>query len=100
MLENGVSMNSRDKKTHSLLEIARLAMVSRGLEPDFSDSALQELAGISECAVEKGENLVDLTHLLWCSIDNDDSMDLDQVTVAQKDPTGKVKILVGVADVD
>ena len=70
MIENGISMKNRDKKTHSLLEIARLAMLSRGLEPDFSESALQELAGISECAVEKRENLIDLKVLDQFRISN------------------------------
>ena len=46
------------------------------------------------------ESVRDLTHLLWCSIDNDDSMDLDQITVAEPLPNGGAKILVGVADVD
>ncbi len=85
--------------THSLLDIARLAMVSRGLEPDFPKNALRELAGITAGATEQNEKLPDMTHFLWCSIDNDDSMDLDQVTVAESLPTGGVKIRVGVADV-
>ncbi len=42
----------------------------------------------------------DLRHLLWASIDNDDSLDLDQLTVAETLPDKKVKILVAVADVD
>ena len=47
-----------------------------------------------------GEPLRDLRELLWCSIDNDDSLDLDQLTVAEAMPGGNVKILVAVADVD
>ena len=42
----------------------------------------------------------DLRDLLWASIDNDDSRDLDQLTVAEAMPGDKVKILVAVADVD
>ena len=91
-------MSERESGSHSLFDIAHLAMVSRGLEPDFPEAALRELAGISRCAEEK--SLPDLTRLLWCSIDNDDSMDLDQVTVAERLPSGSAKILVGVADVD
>jgi exoribonuclease-2 len=41
-----------------------------------------------------------LRNLLWCSIDNDDSKDLDQLSVAAASPTGSVKILVAIADVD
>ncbi len=42
----------------------------------------------------------DLRHLLWASIDNDDSLDLDQLTVAEALPDMKVKVFVAVADVD
>jgi exoribonuclease-2 len=85
---------------NSLLEIARLAMTERGLEADFSESAQQELAQITTCAKEESESMEDLTHLLWCSIDNDDSMDLDQLTVTEKLPSGHMKLLVAIADVD
>lgn len=42
----------------------------------------------------------DRRNLLWVSIDNDDSHDLDQLTVAEAMSTSKVKILVALADVD
>ena len=41
-----------------------------------------------------------LRTLPWISIDNDDSRDLDQLTVAELLPDNNVKILVAVADVD
>ena len=41
----------------------------------------------------------DLRNLLWCSIDNDDSKDLDQLTVAERIPSGMTKVLVAIADV-
>lgn len=72
-------------------------MIDRGLEPEFSPAAQKQLAAISGPATEPG--LPDLTALLWCSIDNDDSRDLDQLTVAEAMPGGRTKILVGVADV-
>ena len=93
-------MKKQDPKEYDLIQLARLAMNSHGLEPDFLDSALQELKDITHAATENMQNLPDLTHLLWCSIDNDDSMDLDQITVAKKESKGNVKILVGVSDVD
>ena len=63
-----------------LASIARQAMIDRGLQPDFSAAAEKQLASISQPASENGVR--DLRDLLWCSIDNDDSRDLDQLTVA------------------
>ncbi len=51
-------------------------------------------------ATPDGKPISDLRELLWCSIDNDDSRDLDQLTVAEALPGGSVKILVAIADVD
>ncbi len=75
-------------------------MLQRGLLPDFSAEALSELDRIQSPAAINGEQVHDLRGLLWASIDNDDSRDLDQLTVAEAMPGGKVKILVAVADVD
>ena len=75
-------------------------MIERGLLPDLSPEALAELAGIRAPAAAKGEDIRDLTRLLWASIDNDDSRDLDQLTVAEALPGDKVRVLVAVADVD
>ena len=83
----------------SLREIARRAMIERGLDPDFSPNALQQLDSIQKAA-EPRDGLLDLRELLWCSIDNDDSRDLDQLTVAQELADGRTKILVAIADVD
>jgi len=75
-------------------------MLQRGLLPDFSSEALAELGRIQSPASINGEQVRDLRGLLWASIDNDDSRDLDQLTVAEAMPGDKVKILVAVADVD
>lgn len=75
-------------------------MLQRGLLPDFSAEALAELGRIQSPAAINGEQVRDLSGLLWASIDNDDSRDLDQLTVAEAMPGDKVKILVAVADVD
>jgi len=83
-----------------LRDIARRAMIDRGLLPDFSPEALAELDGIQPSAAVNDEALRDLTHLVWASIDNDDSRDLDQLTVAEVRPGDEVKIFVAVADVD
>ena len=76
-------------------------MLDRGLLPDFSAAALAELGRIQGPAVAKsGDPVRDLRDLLWASIDNDDSLDLDQLTVAEAMPRDNVKILVAIADVD
>ncbi len=85
---------------HDLVEIARRAMLERDLLPDFPREALSQLASIPGPAREESSSLRDLTSLPWCSIDNDDSRDLDQLTVAEPRRDGSVKILVAVADVD
>jgi len=94
-------MNATDKQHRAILQkIARAAMLERGLLPDFSAEALAELAGVQAPATMDGEKVRDLRDLLWASIDNDDSRDLDQLTVAEAMPGDKIKIFVAVADVD
>ncbi len=83
-----------------LKAIAQRAMIQRGLLPDFSSAVLAETEGIARAAAETAPSIRDLRSSLWCSIDNDDSRDLDQLSVAEQMPGGKVKILVAVADVD
>ncbi len=89
------------RKHRTLLKrIARRAMVERGLLPDFSEEALSELGAIEAHPIRTERGARDLRHLLWASIDNDDSRDLDQLTVAEALPDGTVKILVAIANVD
>ena len=73
-------------------------MVERGLEPDFSPQALAEAEALTEPA-KAPAGARDLRASPWCSIDNDDSRDLDQLTVAMSDPQGGARLLVAVADV-
>ncbi|MFT3777497.1 MAG: RNB domain-containing ribonuclease [Ottowia sp.] len=82
-----------------LAELAVAAMRERGLAPEFSRDALRQLGAIDEPG-QDGPNVVDLTALPWCSIDNDDSRDLDQLTASEVLEGGAVRILVAVADVD
>ena len=81
-----------------LLRVARQAMISRGLEPDFPAEALAEAQRVEAPSAPYGTDVRDLRDLPWCSIDNDDSRDLDQLTVAVPTPGGD-RILVAVADV-
>jgi exoribonuclease-2 len=75
-------------------------MIDRGLLPDFSDAVMAEVGRIRSPAIEDDPHIRDLRGLLWASIDNDDSEDLDQLTLAQPLSGGTVKILVAIADVD
>lgn len=94
-------MSSTDHKHRDILtDIAYQAMLDRGMDPEFSPEALDELNQIKGPAPIDSEPARDLRGLLWCSIDNDDSLDLDQLTVAEGLPDGKIKIYVAVADVD
>jgi VacB/RNase II family 3'-5' exoribonuclease len=94
-------MAGNEKQHRAILQsIARRVMLERGLLPDFSAEALAELAGIAAAAVTDDSALHDFRDLLWVSIDNDDSLDLDQLTVAEALPGNKIKIRVAVADVD
>lgn len=94
-------MTAHDQKHRAILQsIAHRAMRERGLLPDFSAAALAELGQVLAAPVIDGETVRDLRELLWVSIDNDDSLDLDQLTSAEALPSDKVKIRVAVADVD
>src|SRR3954465_15283709 len=82
-----------------LREIARQAMLDRGFEPDFSPAARAQVAQLHAGPPPSGLRR-DLRDLPWCSIDNDDSRDLDQLSVAESLPGGEGKVLVAIADVD
>ncbi|HEX7404240.1 MAG TPA: RNB domain-containing ribonuclease, partial [Usitatibacter sp.] len=94
-------MNQRSRHHRSdLADIARREMQEKGLNPDFPADALAQLDRIGEPAHEKDPAIRDQRALLWASIDNDDSRDLDQLSVAEELPGGAVKVLIAIADVD
>lgn len=84
-----------------LLRVAHAAMLERGLLPDFSAAAMRETNAFKGAASPPmaGE-IRDLRNLLWASIDNDDSLDLDQLSVAERREGGAVCVWVAIADVD
>jgi VacB/RNase II family 3'-5' exoribonuclease len=85
-----------------LKEIARRAMIERGFEPEYSAAAEAQVRQISEQTErtsDAAQGRRDLRHLLWCSIDNDDSRDLDQLSVAEV-RGADTAILIAIADVD
>ena len=83
---------------------ARQLMIERGFEPDFSSAVQQQLKQIRSqnplLAASSSKDVRDLRSLLWSSIDNDTSRDLDQVEVAERQPGGGIRVMVGIADVD
>lgn len=93
-------MNSHERQHRAILQsIAHKAMIERGLWPDLPADAQKQLGELDAPAT--GDTTIrDLRDLLWASIDNDDSRDLDQLTVAETTPGKAVKILVAIADVD
>lgn len=85
---------------HVLLQsIARRAMIARGLQPEFPSAALAELASLRSSLPVSAPQGQDLRHLLWCSIDNEESRDLDQLSVGEALADGRVKLRVAIADV-
>ncbi len=93
-------MTTDNRNSRSTLRrLAHQAMLDRGLEPDFSPAVMTELARMG-APPAPASAVRDLRHLSWASIDNDDSLDLDQLTVAEALPDGAAKVLVAVADVD
>jgi len=83
--------------------VARQAMRDHGLLPDFSPDVLAEVKSVSSWSRDGGhpaDGTRDLRELPWCSIDNDDSLDLDQLAFARSESQGATRILVAIADVD
>ncbi len=94
-------MTQTNNQNYILLrKIAHQAMLDKGLFPDFTPAVINELNKIKDAAHENNSNILDLRDLIWCSIDNDDSRDLDQLSVAVTMPTGEIRILIAIADVD
>jgi exoribonuclease II len=90
-------------KQYGRADLARIAakdMVDRGLAVEFSNEALGQLVALGAVKQEVAPDIRDLRNLLWCSIDNEESRDLDQLSVCETLPNGAVKVLVAIADVD
>jgi exoribonuclease-2 len=92
------------RPTHvDLQAMAAQIMLEHGFEPEFPPPVQQQLADIKArpplLTPSSSNNVRDLRNLLWSSIDNDTSRDLDQIEVAER-VSGGVKVMVGIADVD
>jgi exoribonuclease-2 len=97
-------VNTNEKHHRAILQgIAHRVMIERGLLPDFSGEVLNELEHLKTSynrSAQFSSDIRDMRNLLWSSIDNDDSLDLDQLTVAKTMTDGKVRVMVAIADVD
>ena len=85
-----------------LYAAARQEMAANGFHPEFSDEVRAQVAKLKASAAQSNPDATvkDLRDLLWSSIDNDTSRDLDQIEVAERLPNGAIRILIGIADVD
>ena len=77
-------------------------MLEQGFEPDHPPPVSQQLTQLKAQPprTDTSKDVRDLRNLLWSSIDNDTSRDLDQIEVAERLPNGDIKVLIGIADVD
>src|ERR1700722_10174621 len=94
-------MQSNPPVQFNLVTAAHASMIEHGFHPEFpagSDAQLASIKAHPEPPTVPGAQ--DLRSLLWSSIDNDTSKDLDQIEWAEQLPDGRIRVLVGVADVD
>ena len=94
-------MHSTKTLHFDLVAAAHAEMIAQGFQPDFPAGTDQQLAAIkAQPGLPSVPGAQDLRNLLWSSIDNDTSKDLDQIEWAEKLSDGRIRVLVGVADVD
>jgi len=82
----------------SLDSVARDALIANGFQPDMGDAVERAVAQLRAPAA--GDGVKDLRNLLWSSIDNLTSRDLDQIEVAEELPDKGIVLRIGIADVD
>jgi VacB/RNase II family 3'-5' exoribonuclease len=87
------------KTPFDLVGTAERWLADAGFVAGFSQAALKE-AESAHLPETLPEGVEDLRDLLWSSVDNAESRDLDQIEVAEKLPNGDIRLLVGIADVD
>ncbi|MFN6964277.1 MAG: RNB domain-containing ribonuclease [Pyrinomonadaceae bacterium] len=94
-------MSVRTLTFDEISERAEQVMRENGFEPEFPPEVRAEVDGLRERgAGEGGPSVRDLRGLLWSSIDNRSSRDLDQVEYAERLDDGDIRVLIGIADVD
>jgi len=94
-------MHSTKTLHFDLVAAAHADMIEHGFQPDFPAGTDTELAKIkAQPELPSAPGAQDLRGLLWSSIDNDTSKDLDQIEWAEQLADGRIRVLIGVADVD
>jgi VacB/RNase II family 3'-5' exoribonuclease len=94
-------MSSGNPVHFNLIAAAHAVMIERGFQPDFPQGTDAQLAAIkAHPETPAAPDAQDLRSLFWSSIDNDTSKDLDQIEWTEQLPDGRIRVLVGVADVD
>jgi VacB/RNase II family 3'-5' exoribonuclease len=83
-----------------LQKISAETMRDNGFETHFPPEVLAELNFLKTKPLSDDSEIRDLRHLLWTSIDNETSKDLDQIEFAEALPDGNIRVLIGIADVD
>ncbi|HSE26234.1 MAG TPA: RNB domain-containing ribonuclease [Pyrinomonadaceae bacterium] len=94
-----MTQNKNHSSDLNLLEIARNTMIHEGFEPDFPPTAMAEVAKLNGDSPHASPTVRDLRGLLWSSIDNVESKDLDQVEYVEQNGD-QIKVFIGIADVD
>jgi VacB/RNase II family 3'-5' exoribonuclease len=99
--ETNHSQNTMNRHTIDMRAIARGAMDKYGFDSRFPPSVQVEVNGIKERVFSEGDpDGRDLRDLLWSSVDNWDSMDLDQLEYCESGPDGEILVRIAIADVD
>jgi VacB/RNase II family 3'-5' exoribonuclease len=93
-------MHSTKTMHFDLAAAAHAAMIEHGFDPDFPAGTDAEIDAIKANSKVSADGVKDLRSLLWSSIDNDTSKDLDQIEWAEQLADGHIRVLIGVADVD
>jgi exoribonuclease R len=96
-----LACGSMPKGHFDLARSAYNEMIQRGFHPDFPPDAIRQVAELRKAVRGNvvSPHVRDLRELLWSSIDNDTSRDLDQIEFAEQTSDG-ICVRVGIADVD
>jgi exoribonuclease-2 len=91
----------KNRRTVDLKAISFFAMQKYGFKPEFPRNVIREVDTLQpDMAKAIGKDVKDLRSLLWSSIDNFDSQDLDQMEYCERGPDGEISVRIAIADVD